>query len=86
MMFASRRTAAQRLHPQLSAIGDACTWCRSCAPYSSVARAQLTWIIGKPKRRLMSLIEGVEFITVQAASLSALRRGRQLRAGASMRC
>src|SRR5205085_2256755 len=39
---------------------------------------QLTWIIGKTEARLMSLIEGVEFITVDKSAglgaLAALRR------------
>ena len=40
-------------------------WCRSCARLQRAWPAtQFTWIIGKTEARLMSLIEGVELITV----------------------
>ena len=70
---------------RLSAIGDTC----HVVPVVRTLQhawptTQLTWIIGKTEARLMSLIEGVEFITVdkraRLAGLAALRRqlqGRQ---------
>ncbi len=67
---------------RLSAIGDTC----HVVPVLRTLQhawpsAQITWIIGKTEARLMSLIEGVEFITVdKRAGLSALRElRRQLR-------
>lgn len=64
---------------RLSALGDAChvvpivrtlqrTW----------PETQLTWIIGKAEARLLGLIEGVEFITVDKRA--GLAAGRELRA------
>src|SRR5437667_2281897 len=64
---------------RLSAIGDTC----HVVPVVRTLRqawpaTQLTWIIGKTEARLMSLIEGVEFITVDKSAglgaLAALRR------------
>src|SRR6185312_1885008 len=50
---------------RLSAIGDTC---HVVPIVRALQRAwpatQLTWIIGKAEARLMSLVEGVEFITV----------------------
>ncbi|HEX4388207.1 MAG TPA: glycosyltransferase family 9 protein [Steroidobacteraceae bacterium] len=67
---------------RLSAIGDTC---HVVPLVRTLQRAwpatQLTWIIGKTEARLMSLIEGVEFITVdKRARLAAARaqlRGRR---------
>lgn len=64
---------------RLSALGDTChvvpivrtlqrTW----------PETQLTWIIGKAEARLLGLIEGVEFITVEKRA--GLATGRDLRA------
>ena len=64
---------------RLSALGDTChvvpivrtlqrTW----------PETQLTWIIGKAEARLLGLIEGVEFITVEKRA--GLAAGRELRA------
>ena len=64
---------------RLSAIGDTC----HVVPIVRTLQhawpaAQLTWIIGRSEARLMSLIEGVEFITVDKRAafggLRALRR------------
>ena len=64
---------------RLSAIGDAC----HVVPIVRTLQqawpgTQLTWIIGKSEARLMSLIEGVEFIIVdKRASATARRAQRQ---------
>lgn len=70
---------------RLSAIGDTC----HVVPIIRTLQqawpgTQLTWVIGRTESRLMSLIEGVELITVdKTAGLAALRslgerlRGRQ---------
>jgi heptosyltransferase I len=67
---------------RLSALGDTC----HVVPIVRTLQAawpatQLTWIIGKTEARLMSLVEGVEFITVDkhasGAGLAALRRRLQ---------
>lgn len=64
---------------RLSAIGDTC----HVVPVVRTLQAawpatQITWIIGKVEARLMSLIDGVEFITVDKgagfAALAGLRR------------
>jgi len=66
----------------LSAIGDTC---HAVPILRTLQRAwpetQFTWIIGKTEARLMSLIEGVEFITVDKRAGLAARRDvrRQLR-------
>jgi heptosyltransferase I len=70
---------------RLSAIGDACHVVPIVRTLQQAWPAtQLTWIIGRNEARLMSLIEGVEFITVDKraslAGLHALRtrlRGRR---------
>ena len=50
---------------RLSAIGDTCHVVPIVRTLQHAWPAtQLTWIIGKSEARLMSLIEGVEFITV----------------------
>lgn len=65
---------------RLSALGDTChvvpiirtlqrTW----------PETQLTWIIGKAEARLLGLIEGVEFITVDKRSGLAVRRALRAR-------
>ena len=67
---------------RLSAIGDTC---HVVPLVRTLQRAwpatQLTWIIGKTEARLMSLIEGVEFITVdkraRLAGARAQLRGRR---------
>jgi heptosyltransferase I len=64
---------------RLSAIGDTCHVVPVVRTLQQAWPAtQLTWIIGKTEARLMSLIEGVEFITVDKraglAALGALRR------------
>src|SRR5262249_44209809 len=67
---------------RLSAIGDACHVVPIVRTLQQAWPAtQLTWIIGKTEARLMNLIEGVEFITVdKRARLTALRELRgQLR-------
>ncbi len=60
---------------RLSAIGDTC---HAVAVLRTLQRAwpqtQFTWIIGKTEARLMSLIEGVEFIIVDKRAGSAARR------------
>jgi len=67
---------------RLSAIGDTC---HAVPILRTLQRAwpetQFTWIIGKTEARLMSLIEGVEFITVDKRAGLAARRDvrRQLR-------
>jgi heptosyltransferase I len=60
---------------RLSAIGDTCHVVPIVRTLQQAWPAtQLTWIIGKSEARLMSLIEGVEFITVdKRASLAGLR-------------
>jgi heptosyltransferase I len=67
---------------RLSAIGDTCHVVPIVRTLQQAWPAtQLTWIIGRTEARLMSLIEGVEFITVdKRGSLGALRALRtQLR-------
>jgi heptosyltransferase I len=64
---------------RLSAIGDTCHVVPIVRTLQQAWPAtQLTWIIGKTEARLMSLVEGVEFITVDKratlAGLGALRR------------
>src|SRR2546430_12823578 len=60
---------------RLSAIGDTCHVVPIVRTLQQAWPAtQLSWIIGKTEARLMSLIEGVEFITVdKRTSLAALR-------------
>src|SRR5258708_20705572 len=60
---------------RLSAIGDTCHVVPIVRTLQQAWPAtQLTWIIGKTAARLMSLIEGAEFITVdKRASLTPLR-------------
>src|SRR5438874_12335503 len=60
---------------RLSAIGDTCHVVPIVRTLQQAWPAtQLSWIIGKTEAGLMSLIEGVEFITVdKRASLTALR-------------
>ena len=62
---------------RLSAIGDAC----HVVPIVRTLQqawpgTQLTWIIGKAEARLMSLIEGVEFIIVDKRADQAARRAQ----------
>ena len=68
---------------RLSALGDAC---HVVPIVRTLQRAwpetQLTWIIGKAEARLLGLIEGVEFITVEKrAGLAAAREVRARLAG-----
>jgi heptosyltransferase I len=70
---------------RLSALGDACHVVPIVRTLQQAWPAtQLTWIIGRNEARLMSLIEGVEFITVDKrarlaglAPLAAQLRGRR---------
>jgi heptosyltransferase I len=64
---------------RLSAIGDTCHVVPLVRTLQQAwPTAQLTWIIGKGEARLMSLIDGVEFITVDKGStFTALRALRQ---------
>ncbi len=67
---------------RLSAIGDACHVVPVVRTLQTAWPAtRITWIIGKVEARLMSLIDGVEFITVdKRAGLGAVRnalRGRE---------
>jgi heptosyltransferase I len=62
---------------RLSAIGDAC----HVVPIVRTIQhawpgTQLTWIIGKAEARLMSLIDGVEFIIVDKRADAAARRAQ----------
>jgi len=64
---------------RLSAIGDACHIVPIVRTLQQAWPAtQLTWIIGRSEARLMRLLDGVEFITVDKraslAGLTALRR------------
>src|SRR5437868_2700297 len=59
---------------RLSALGDTCHVVPVLRTLQQAFRStQFTWIIGKAEARLMSLIEGVEFITVdkRAGALGA---------------
>src|ERR1700752_1676149 len=60
---------------RLSAIGDTCHVVPIVRTLQQAWPAtQLTWIIGRGEARLMSLVEGVEFITVdKRAGLAGLR-------------
>jgi heptosyltransferase I len=70
---------------RLSALGDTCHVVPIVRTLQHAWPAtQLTWIIGKAEARLMSLVDGVEFITVDKRAGSAARhalreqlRGRQ---------
>jgi len=68
---------------RLSAIGDTCHVVPIVRTLQQAWPAtQLTWIIGRTEARLMSLIEGVEFITVdKRAGLGARRALRAQLAG-----
>jgi heptosyltransferase I len=63
---------------RLSAIGDACHVVPIIRTLQQAWPAtQLTWIIGKTEARLMSLLDGVEFITVEKRSVLNARRTLQ---------
>jgi heptosyltransferase I len=63
---------------RLSALGDACHVVPVVRTLQQVwPQTRLTWIIGKAEARLMGLIEGVEFITVDKRA--GLAAGRELR-------
>ncbi len=63
---------------RLSAIGDACHVVPIVRTLQQAWPAtQLTWIIGKTEARLMSLIEGVEFIIVDKDATAAARHSRR---------
>ena len=65
---------------RLSAIGDTCHVVPIVRTLQQAwPTTQLTWIIGKPEARLMNLIEGVEFITVDKRSSGAAAPAAQLR-------
>jgi heptosyltransferase I len=68
---------------RLSAIGDTCHVVPVLRTLQRVwPETQFTWVIGKPEARLMSLIEGVEFITVdKRAGFGARRQLRKQLAG-----
>jgi heptosyltransferase I len=60
---------------RLSAIGDTCHVVPIVRTLQQAWPAtQLTWIVGRAEARLMSLIEGVEFITVDKGAGLAARR------------
>ncbi len=60
---------------RLSAIGDTCHVVPVLRTMQQVwPDTQFTWVIGKPEARLMSLIEGVEFITVDKRAGFGARR------------
>ncbi len=60
---------------RLSAIGDTCHVVPIVRTLQQAWPAtQLTWIVGRTEARLMSLIEGVEFITVDKRAGLAARR------------
>ena len=64
---------------RLSALGDACHVVPVVRTLQQVwPQTRLTWIIGTAEARLMGLIEGVEFITVDKRA--GLAAGRELRA------
>ncbi|GAC1455283.1 MAG: glycosyltransferase family 9 protein [Steroidobacteraceae bacterium] len=63
---------------RLSAIGDVCHVVPVIRTLQQAWPAtQLTWIIGRTEARLMSLIDGVEFITVEKRSVRDARRALQ---------
>ncbi|HWZ62348.1 MAG TPA: glycosyltransferase family 9 protein [Steroidobacteraceae bacterium] len=68
---------------RLSAIGDVCHVVPAVRTLQQAWPAtQLTWIVGRTEARLVSLIEGVEFITVdKRAGLNAARALRARLAG-----
>ncbi len=68
---------------RLSALGDACHVVPIVRTLQQAwPQTRLTWIIGKGEARLMELIEGVEFITVdKRAGLAAARALRSRLAG-----
>ena len=62
---------------RLSAIGDACHVVPIVRTLQQAwPTTQLTWIIGKTEARLMSLVEGVEFIIVDKRASAAARRAQ----------
>ncbi len=70
---------------RLSALGDACHVVPVVRTLQQVwPQTRLTWIIGKAEARLMGLIEGVEFITVDKRA--GLAAGRELRSRLAGRC
>ena len=65
---------------RLSALGDTCHAVPVVrALQRAWPRTKLTWIIGKAESRLMELIDGVEFITVDKRAGLAARRDLQAR-------
>jgi heptosyltransferase I len=63
---------------RLSAIGDACHVVPIVRTLQQAwPTTQLTWIIGKTEARLMSLLEGVEFIIVDKRASAAARRSQR---------
>ena len=61
---------------RLSAIGDTCHVVPLVRSLQQAwPNTRLTWIIGRTEARLMSLIEGVEFITVDKRATGAALRG-----------
>lgn len=67
---------------RLSALGDTCHVVPVVrAMQRSWPQTKLTWIIGKAESRLMELIDGVEFITVDKRAGLAARRDLRARLG-----
>jgi heptosyltransferase I len=63
---------------RLSAIGDACHIVPIVRTLQQAWPAtQLTWIIGKAEARLVSMLEGVEFIIVDKRATAAARHAQQ---------
>src|ERR1700691_5473395 len=61
---------------RLSAIGDTCHVVPIVRTLQRVwPTTQLTWVIGRPEARLMSLLPGVEFITIDKRAGLASARG-----------
>ena len=68
---------------RLSAIGDTCHVVPIVRTLQQAWPAtQLTWIVGRTEARLMKLIEGVEFITVDKGAGLAARRALRAQLGA----
>ncbi|HEY2809407.1 MAG TPA: glycosyltransferase family 9 protein [Steroidobacteraceae bacterium] len=64
---------------RLSAIGDACHVVPIVRTLQQAwPSTQLTWIIGKTEARLMTLLEGVEFIIVDKRATAAARREQRM--------
>src|SRR5438309_7723133 len=72
---------------RLSAIGDTCHVVPVVRTLQQAWPAtQLTWIIGKTEARLMSLIEGVEFITDDPGQLRSEEHTSELQSQFHLVC